>query len=135
DMWQLVSALRENGVTIILTTHYIEEAESMADRVGVILGGEIILVENKNALMAKLGEKRLTIQLLQQLQGIPAALDEYDLKLAAGGNALVYTYHPQRDESGVPRLLQALQDEGIHYSDLQTQQSTLEEIFVNLVEQ
>src|SRR5699024_30398 len=133
DMWQLVSELRANGVTIILTTHYIEEAESMADRVGVILGGEIILVDDKTALMDKLGEKRLTIHLLEPLQQVPAALADDGLALTAGGRALVYTYHPQHDEFGVPKLLRALEAAGIVYTDLQTQQSTLEEIFVNLV--
>lgn len=135
DMWQLIHGLRENGVTIILTTHYIEEAESMADRVGVILGGEIILVEGKNALMDQLGEKRLTIQLLEPLQNIPESLSDYHLTLEADGRALVYTYYPQRDESGVPTLLRALDTAGVHYADLQTQQSSLEEIFVHLVEQ
>lgn len=134
DMWQMVNGLRDNGVTIILTTHYIEEAEGMADRVGVILGGEIILVENKSTLMDKLGEKRLTIELLQPLSAIPAALAAYPLTLADDGKALMYTYHPQHDEAGVPALLQALHAEGIAYVDLNTQQSSLEEIFVNLVE-
>lgn len=135
DMWQLIHGLRENGVTIILTTHYIEEAESMADRVGVILGGEIILVEGKNALMDQLGEKRLTIQLLEPLHNIPDSLSDYHLALETDGRALVYTYYPQRDESGVPTLLRALDTAGVHYADLQTQQSSLEEIFVHLVEQ
>jgi len=135
DMWQLVSGLRDNGVTIILTTHYIEEAESMADRVGVILGGEIILVEDKDDLMDKLGAKRLTVQLLQPLARIPAALADYELELAEDGMALVYTYHPQRDATPVPRLLRRLEAAGVAFADLKTEQSSLEEIFVNLVDE
>lgn len=133
DMWQLVRSLRDDGVTIILTTHYIEEAESMADRVGVIRGGEIILVDEKNALMNKLGEKRLKIQLLEPLEQVPEALANYDLALADGGKSLVYTYHPQRDETAVPNLLRALATADVPFADVDTQQSSLEEIFVDLV--
>ncbi len=132
-MWQVVRDLRDSGVTIILTTHYIEEAEGMADRIGVIHNGEIMLVEEKTALMHKLGEKRLTLLLQPPIERIPEALDGYDLQLEAGGSELVYTYHPQHQTTGVPALLRALYAAGVSFCDLETKQSSLEEIFVNLV--
>jgi ABC-2 type transport system ATP-binding protein len=133
DMWQLVRRLRDNGVTIILTTHYIEEAEEMADRVGVISKGEIILVEDKTELMRKLGRKQLTLTLQEQLQAVPPALSEYDLALAAGGDELVYTYDTKAERTGITALLHALGEAGIRFKDLRTSQSSLEDIFVSLV--
>jgi ABC-2 type transport system ATP-binding protein len=135
DMWQAVRTLREAGVTIILTTHYIEEAELMADRVGVINRGEIILVEDKVELMRKLGKKQLTLQLHQPLVAVPPALAPFDLALNAGGAELVYTYDSQAERTGITGLLDALAAAGIGFKDLQTTQSSLEEIFVDLVRQ
>jgi len=133
DMWQLVRRLRDEGATIILTTHYIEEAEEMADRVGVISKGEIVLVEDKAALMAKLGKKQLTIDLQTRVETLPASLSPFALEIADGGNALVYTYDTQADRTGITALLQALAEAGLRLKDLHTRQSSLEEIFVNLV--
>ena len=133
EMWQLVRALRDTGVTIILTTHYIDEAEEMADRIGVINKGEIILVEDKTELMRKLGKKQLTLQLAQPLAAVPPALSGYPLTLSATGNELTYTYDAQGEHSGIAQLLQALDAQGIAFKDLQTDQSSLEDIFVNLV--
>jgi len=133
DMWDMVRALRENGVTIILTTHYIEEAEEMADRIGVIRKGEIILVEEKNALMTKLGKKQLRIQLQQALSVIPATLAGTQLELADDGNELIYTFDGQSEQTGIAELLRKLDEHGIAIKDLQSSQSSLEEIFVNLV--
>ncbi|MCC7327641.1 MAG: ABC transporter ATP-binding protein [Burkholderiales bacterium] len=134
-MWNLVRSLRASGVTIILTTHYIEEAEEMADRVGVILEGELILVEEKTELMRKLGRKRLTLHLAQPLQTLPASLAVYRLQLANDGHDLVYDYDDALGENaGITSLLRQLADEGIVFRDLQTAQSSLEEIFVGLVE-
>lgn len=133
DMWQMVRRLREDGVTIILTTHYIEEAEEMADRVGVISKGEIILVEEKAELMRKLGKKQLALQLQQPIEAIPAALSSFDLRLSAEGDELVYTYDTQAERTGITTLLQTLSEAGIRFRDLSTSQSSLEEIFVNLV--
>ncbi|ODT07057.1 MAG: multidrug ABC transporter ATP-binding protein [Mesorhizobium sp. SCN 65-20] len=133
DMWAVVRSLRETGVTIILTTHYIEEAEQMADRVGVISKGEIILVEEKAELMRKLGRKQLKLQLQSQLDSLPPALSSHGLELAAGGHEIVYTYDAQGERTGITALLQDLNDNGIRFKDLQTSQSSLEEIFVNLV--
>ena len=133
DMWQVVRYLRESGVTIILTTHYIEEAELMADRVGVIDKGEIILVEEKAELMRKLGKKRLTLELHQPLAALPPELSGYDLRLAAGGKELVYTYDTQAERTGITGLLDALARAGIGFKDLHTTQSSLEEIFVDLL--
>jgi ABC-2 type transport system ATP-binding protein len=132
-MWDVVRTLRDSGVTIILTTHYIEEAEEMADRVGVINKGEIVLVENKAELMHKLGKKQLTLLLHEPLAALPAALGEYRLELAAEGHELVYTYDTQGERTGITALLGALGESGIKFKDLQTTQSSLEEIFVNLV--
>ena len=133
DMWALVRALQAGGVTIILTTHYIDEAEEMADRVGVISKGEIILVEEKSELMRKLGRKQLTLQLQQPLDALPAALSAYQLELANGGSELVYTYDTHGDASGIAALLEDLDRAGIRFKDLQTTQSSLEDIFVSLV--
>jgi len=133
DMWQLVRALRASGVTIILTTHYIEEAEDMADRVGVINKGEIILVEDKVELMRKLGRKQLTLELHQRLDDIPAALDAFYLTLAADGKELTYTYDTKGERTGITALLDALQAAGIRFRDLHTTQSSLEDIFVGLL--
>jgi len=133
DMWRLVRELREGGVTIILTTHYIEEAEEMADRVGVIRKGEIILVEDKAALMRKLGRKQLVLHLQAPLERIPDVLAGFALELADGGNALEYTYDSDRERAGIASLLDRLEDAGIGFKDLETQESSLEDIFVNLV--
>lgn len=135
EMWQLVRSLRDTGVTIILTTHYIDEAEVMADRIGVISKGEIILVENKAELMRKLGRKQLTVQLSQPLQGLPSGLSTpvSALELSANGSELTYTYDTQSDHSGISALLEDLDRAGIAIKDLQTSQSSLEDIFVSLV--
>ena len=133
DMWEIVRQLRASGVTIILTTHYIAEAEEMADRVGVISKGELILVEEKRELMRKLGRKQLTLQLQAPLAAIPPALARYDLSLSAEGTELTYTYDTQRERTGITALLSDLSSAGIRFRDLQTEQSSLEEIFVNLV--
>ncbi|TCS18090.1 ABC transporter ATP-binding protein [Caulobacter sp. BK020] len=133
DMWEMVRKLRENGVTIILTTHYIEEAEEMADRIGVISKGEIILVEDKDVLMRKLGKKQLTLQLQSPLEAIPARLSDYPLELAADGHELVYTFDAQAEETGIAGLLRRLSEEGVDFKDLHTSQSSLEDIFVSLV--
>jgi ABC-2 type transport system ATP-binding protein len=132
-MWQLVRALRGQGVTIILTTHYIDEAEEMADRIGVISKGEIILVEGKDELMRKLGRKQLTLQLAQPVASIPPGLSAHPLALSEGGTELTYTYDAHGEHSGIAALLQDLDRAGIAFKDLQTQQSSLEDIFVNLV--
>jgi ABC-2 type transport system ATP-binding protein len=132
-MWDMVRSLRENGVTIILTTHYIEEAEEMADRIGVISKGQIILVEEKAALMAKLGEKKLTLHLKRPLSALPTALADPQLQLSADGENLIYTFDAQRDRTGIAGLLRRLADHDIDFRDLQTSESSLEEIFVNLV--
>src|SRR5438874_4428296 len=133
DMWQLVRSLRDAGVTVILTTHYIDEAEEMADRIGVISKGEIILVEDKIELMRKLGKKRLTLQLQQPLTELPSPLSAYDLQLANGGTELTYTYDTKSERTGIVGLLDRLSDAGIIFKDLQTTQSSLEDIFVSLV--
>jgi len=133
DMWAMVRGLRASGVTIILTTHYIEEAEEMADRVGVINKGEIILVEDKATLMRKLGKKQLRIQLLTPLSGIPSALASYPLELTGNGSELVYTFDTQGEGSGIAALLRQLNDVGIDFRDLHSSESSLEDIFVSLV--
>ena len=133
DMWAMVRGLRANGVTIILTTHYIEEAEEMADRVGVINKGEIILVEDKATLMRKLGKKLLRIQLHSPISAIPAALAGYPLELSANGCELIYTVDTQREGSGIAALLRLLGEQGIEFKDLHSSESSLEEIFVSLV--
>ena len=133
DMWNLVRSLRDKGVTIILTTHYIEEAEEMADRVGVILKGELILVEQTAALMKKLGRKTLTLNLQEPLAAIPPELAEWSLTLKADGNELEYVFDSNLENTGVPSLLRRLSDLGIAFKDLHTSQSSLEDIFVSLV--
>ncbi|MBS0582178.1 MAG: ABC transporter ATP-binding protein [Proteobacteria bacterium] len=133
DMWQMVRRLREHGTTVILTTHYIEEAEDMADRIGVIRKGELILVEDKAALMKKLGKKQLTLALQTPLQRIPAELAALPLELSADGNAITYTFDTQRDETGIADLLRRLAAHGIDFKDLHSSQSSLEDIFVSLV--
>ena len=133
DMWQLVRSLRDTGVTVILTTHYIDEAEEMADRVGVINKGELILVEDKAELMHKLGRKQLTLQLESKLASIPPALSEHHLELAGDGGELVYTYGAEKDRTGITALLKDLAAAGIAFKDLQTTQRSLEDIFVSLV--
>ncbi len=133
DMWEMVRALRASGVTIILTTHYIEEAEEMADRIGVISKGEIILVEDKDVLMRKLGKKQLTLQLQTPLTAVPAALSAYGLELAADGHELIYTFDAQAEETGIAELLRRLGEQGVDFKDLHTSQSSLEDIFVSLV--
>jgi ABC-2 type transport system ATP-binding protein len=133
DMWALVRLLQQQGVTIILTTHYIDEAEQMADRVGVISKGEIILVEDKVELMRKLGKKQLTLQLQQPLQQVPPALVGLPLELSSGGGELVYTYDSQGTQPGIAALLEDLDRAGIRFKDLHTTESSLEDIFVSLV--
>ena len=132
-MWQLVRSLRETGVTIILTTHYIDEAEEMADRIGVISKGEIILVEEKIELMRKLGKKQLTLQLAHPLECMPDGLGSYGLALSGGGSELTYTYDAREEHSGIAALLEKLDRAGVTFKDLKTSQSSLEDIFVSLV--
>ena len=133
DMWALVRGLRDRGVTIILTTHYIEEAEEMADRVGVILGGELILVEDKTALMKKLGKKTLTLNLQEPMAAIPVALADWSPTLKADGHELEYVFDSNAERTGVPSLLRRLGELGVAFKDLNTSQSSLEDIFVTLV--
>jgi ABC-2 type transport system ATP-binding protein len=133
DMWELVRRLRESGVTIILTTHYIEEAEEMADRVGVISKGELILVEEKHALMDKLGKKQLTLNLVEPMAAVPAELSDWAVELKAEGTELVYTFDGKADRTGIPSLLRRMSEIGIGFKDLATHQSSLEDIFVSLV--
>ncbi len=135
DMWETVRLLRATGVTIILTTHYIDEAEEMADRIGVISNGEIILVEDKAELMRKLGKKQLSLQLHDKLDGIPNELAGFGLELAADGTELIYTYDTQTERTGITALLADLNATGIKFQDLQTEQSSLEDIFVSLVKE
>jgi len=133
DMWALVRRLRASGVTIILTTHYIDEAEEMADRIGVVNKGELIVVEEKNALMKKLGKKQLTLHLLEPMKAIPPALSDWNLVLANGGCDLEYTFLATEEGKAIPALLRRIGDLGIGYQDLNTRQSSLEDIFVSLV--
>ncbi|HYQ01266.1 MAG TPA: ABC transporter ATP-binding protein [Polyangiaceae bacterium] len=133
DMWQMVRSLRETGVTIILTTHYIEEAEQMADRIGVINKGEIILVEEKVALMEKLGKKELILQLQVPLASLPPELSDFALALSHEGSQFTYTFHGERERTKMTALLRRLSELGIEFKDLQTRESSLEDIFVNLV--
>ncbi|MBV8849510.1 MAG: ABC transporter ATP-binding protein [Methylobacteriaceae bacterium] len=132
DMWQLVRELRESGVTIILTTHYIEEAEEMADRVGVMRKGELILVEEKATLMRKLGKKQLTLELSAPLDGVPTTVANYDIALMNDGRDLVYTYDTKAERTGITTLLEELKRAGVSFKDLHTTQSSLEDIFVDL---
>jgi ABC-2 type transport system ATP-binding protein len=133
DMWEMVRKLRDSGVTIILTTHYIDEAEQLADRIGVISKGEIILVEDKVALMEKLGKKQLTLQLQSPLSAIPPELAAYQLELSADGEVLVYTFDARHEGTGIAGLMRQLAASGVDFKDLQTKQSSLEDIFVSLV--
>lgn len=133
DMWEMVRGLRTSGVTIILTTHYIEEAEEMADRIGVIHKGEIILVEDKAKLMDKLGKRQLTLHLQSPLERIPADLTQYPLELSAGGSQLTYTFSTRGEQTEISDLFQQLAQHGISFKDLKSSQSSLEDIFVNLV--
>ncbi len=133
DMWNIVRRLRDSGVTIILTTHYIEEAEEIADRVGIIRGGELLLVDEKQALMQKLGKKQLIIELREKISTIPDALRSYDLELSHDGSKVTYTYDTQSERTGITLLIKEMNKAGLELKDLQTAQSSLEEIFVNLV--
>ena len=135
DMWRIVGQLRKTGVTIILTTHYIEEAEEIADRVGVINGGKILLIENKDDLMSKMGKKQLVVDLRDKVTQLPSSLKHYDLELSADGQALTYTYDVSADATGITALLQAISDAGLQLKDIKTTQSSLEDIFVDLVHQ
>jgi len=133
DMWQTISELRNSGVTIILTTHYIEEAEEIADRIGVITNGEILLVENKTDLMHKLGKKQLIIELKTAVASLPETFEEYDISLDDDGSRLIYTYDTNAEATGITKLLQLISDAGMSLKDLSTSQSSLEDIFVDLV--
>lgn len=135
DMWEIVRRLRKSGVTIILTTHYIEEAEEIADRIGVMNKGELLLVEDKHTLMQRLGKKQLIIDLRSPTQTLPESLQRYDLELSAHGNKLTYTFDTQGDSTGITALLQAIQNAGLSLSDLEIKQSSLEDIFVDLVKE
>lgn len=134
DMWRMISKLRESGVTIILTTHYIEEAEDIADRIGVISGGEILLIEDKTELMQKLGKKQLIIELKEPANEVPASLVGLDVELSAAGTSLTYTYDASADATGITKLLNLLSETQLQLKDLKTTQSSLEDIFVNLVQ-
>jgi ABC-2 type transport system ATP-binding protein len=133
DMWKIVESLRKTGVTIILTTHYIEEAEAIADRVGVINQGEIIVVDKTDSLLKKMGHKKLTVELQEKINKIPRDLEKYDLILGNNKMSVAYTYNVQAKQTGITNLLQDLKDAGLKLKDLKTEQSTLEKIFVNLV--
>jgi len=133
DMWVLVRRLRNEGVTVILTTHYIEEAEAIADRVGIIDKGQLLLVEEKESLMQRLGQKQLTIELLDPLKDLPSKLSDYDIVLAADRQSLIYTYNMRSGRTGINKILSNLTQSGIIFKDLQTKQSSLEEIFMSLV--
>mgnify|MGYP001459364712 CR=1 FL=1 len=135
DMWRMVDNLRNQGVTIVLTTHYIEEAEAIADRVAVINQGEIIVVEDKKELIKKMGHKKLTIELQKKITEIPEELLKYNLEIGEEHMSLIYTYNVQAEKTGITDLLQALKDTGLKLKDLKTEQSTLEKIFVNLVKE
>ena len=135
DMWMVVDELRKTGVTIILTTHYIEEAEAIADRVAVINQGEIIVVEDKKELIKKMGHKKLTIELQEKIKKIPEDLLKYNLILGDEQMSLIYTYNVQAEKTGITDLLQSVKDTGLKLKDLKTEQSTLEKIFVNLVKE
>eukprot|EP01030_Chromulinospumella_sphaerica_P001021 gene1021-1001_t len=135
DMWRLVRALRDAGTTIILTTHYLEEAEDMADRIGVIRKGELIVVEDKAVLMRKLGKKELAITLQQPMEQVPASLARWPLSLSQGGTVLTYSFDTQQEDTGIAALLRALTEHGIDFKDLHSSESSLEDIFVSLVHQ
>ena len=133
DMWDIIKKLKASGVTIILTTHYIEEAEEIADRVGVINHGEIILVENKNELIKKMGQKKLIIDLQISINSLPVSLKDYNLELNKKGYQIIYTYNNKNENTGITSLLQSIRDEGIKLKDINTEKNSLESIFVNLV--
>ncbi len=133
DMWRLIARLRSTGVTIILTTHYIEEAEEIADRVGVVNDGELLLIDEKDALMHELGKRQLEIELKDKIKQLPPSLEPWRLELSADGNQLTYTYDTQARSTGITALLQAISDAGLSLKDIKSHQSSLEEIFVNLV--
>jgi ABC-2 type transport system ATP-binding protein len=133
DMWALVRGLRDSGATVILTTHYIDEAEELADRIGVVNRGELIVVEEKRALMKKLGKKHLTLHLVQPMTAVPASLADFKLKIGNGGSELEYTFDAAEERTGIPALLKHLGEMGIGFTDLQTRQTSLEDIFVDLV--
>jgi ABC-2 type transport system ATP-binding protein len=133
DMWEVVRKLKEDGVTIILTTHYLEEAEAMADRIGVLSKGRILLVEEKDALIRRLGRKELTIELRDRLDAVPEALAHWGLRTAGDGHRLVYIYDTHGERTGITRLLADIQAAGLHLRDVETRQSSLEEIFVGLM--
>lgn len=133
DMWEIVRELKADGVTIILTTHYIEEAEAIADRVGVITGGELLLVEEKEQLMARMGQKQLEVQLTAPVEVIPAALAQHNLQIVNGGDALLYTYDTRAERTGITTLLNDVAEAGLVLADVQTRESSLEDIFVGLV--
>ena len=135
DMWEVVARLKEQGVTIILTTHYIEEAEAIADRVGVIAKGEILLVQNKTEMMAQMGKKQLKIDLAEPVQAVPDVLSRYSLTLADEGRALIYVYDTKGERTGITTLLNDMQKAGLQMTDMETQQSSLEDIFVGLVKE
>ena len=135
DMWKIVEELRSTGVTIILTTHYIEDAEAIADRVGVINQGEIIVVEETKELLKKMGHKKLTVDLQEEISKIPASLDKYKLVLGKNNMSIDYTYNVQAEQTGITNLLQDIKDAGLKLKDLKTEQSTLEKIFVSLVKE
>jgi ABC-2 type transport system ATP-binding protein len=133
DMWDIVARLKSTGVTIVLTTHYIEEAEAIADRVGVIAKGEMLLIEEKRQLMRRLGKKQLDVQLTQPVGSIPASLQKHDLTLGPDGRTLVYTYHTRGNRTGITKLLSDVSSAGLVLQDVVTRQSSLEDIFVDLV--
>jgi ABC-2 type transport system ATP-binding protein len=133
DMWRIVEKLRQSGVTIILTTHYIEEAEAIADRVGVIDNGEMIVVDETKKLISRMGQKKLTIQLQEKVMQLPESLTKYNLELASDGFSLAYSYDKESKQTGITNLLQQVKDSGMKLSDLKTEQGTLEDIFVSLV--
>ena len=133
EMWKVVESLRDTGVTIILTTHYIEEAEAIADRIGVINQGEIIVIEKTEELLKKMGHKKLTVELQEKIENLPPTLDKYNLTLGKNNMSVDYTYSVREKQTGITNLLQDLKDSGLKLRDLKTEQSTLEKIFVNLV--
>ena len=135
DMWKVVEGLRKTGVTIILTTHYIEEAEAIADRVAVINQGEIIVVENKIDLLKKMGHKKLTIELQDKVESIPSVLDEYNLSISNDKYSLIYNYNLHAERTGITKMLQDLKNAGLRMRDLKTEQNNLEKIFVTLVKE
>ena len=135
DMWDIVAEMKADGVTIILTTHYIEEAEAIADRIGVITRGELLLVQEKAELMRQMGRKQLEVQLNAPIETLPASLADFGLEIGQGGETLIYSYDTHAERTGITKLLNAISDAGLTLRDVQTRQSSLEDIFVNLVEE